>query len=227
MNGIDTLVFDLDGTLTDNYAGISACITHALVTLGAAVPDEARLRECVGPPLRASFREFLRTDEPAHIEQAIVHYRERFDVHGWKENVPYAGIEAALQRLAAGGFRMLVCTSKPQRYADRIVEHFGLRTFFEGVHGPDLAGALDDKRALLAHTIAKRGIDPSRAMMIGDRAQDMRAAGANGVRGLGVLYGYGSRDELLDAGAAALCESVDALPAAVVACAGLKMRESS
>jgi phosphoglycolate phosphatase len=227
MNPIDTLVFDLDGTLTDNYAGISACITHALVTLGAAVPDEARLRACVGPPLRASFREFLGTEESAHIEQAIFHYRERFDIHGWQENVPYAGIEAALQRLAADGFRMLVCTSKPQRYADRIVEHFGLRRYFEGVHGPDLAGALDDKRTLLAHAIVERGIDPSRALMIGDRAQDMRAAAANGVRGLGVLYGYGSRDELLDAGADALCESVEALPAAVAACAGLKTRASS
>jgi len=227
MNRIDTLVFDLDGTLTDNYAGISACITHALVRLGAAVPDEARLRACVGPPLRASFREFLATDEPAHIEQAIAHYRERFDVHGWQENVPYAGIEQALQRLAADGYRMLVCTSKPQRYADRIVEHFGLRPFFEAVHGPDLAGALDDKRALLAHAIGERGIDPARALMIGDRAQDMRAAGANGVRGLGVLYGYGSREELLGAGAAALCATVDALPAAIDACAGLNTRTSS
>lgn len=227
MNSIDTLVFDLDGTLTDNYAGISACITHALVTLGAKVPDEARLRACVGPPLRASFREFLATEEQAHIEQAILHYRERFEIHGWKENVPYAGIEAALQRLSADGFRMLVCTSKPQRYADRIVEHFGLRSFFEGVHGPDLAGTLDDKRALLAHAIAKARIDPARALMIGDRAQDMRAAGANRVRGLGVLYGYGSRDELLDAGAAALCETVDALPSAIAACTGLKIRESS
>lgn len=227
MNRIDTLVFDLDGTLTDNYAGISACITHALVTLGAAVPVEARLRACVGPPLRASFREFLATEEPAHIERAIFHYRERFDVHGWKENEPYPGIAAALARLAADGFRMFVCTSKPQRYADRIVEHFGLRPYFEGVHGPDLAGALDDKRALLAHAIAQRGIDPSRALMIGDRAQDMRAAGANGVRGLGVLYGYGSRDELLDAGAAALCADVDGLPAAVATCVGLNTVASS
>jgi phosphoglycolate phosphatase len=212
---IDTLVFDLDGTLTDNYAGISACIIHALSQLGAEIPDEPALRACVGPPLRNSFRRFLATGEPARIEQAITHYRERFDVTGWRENVPYPRIDTALAALRQEGFRMFVCTSKPQRYADRIIDHFDLRQYFSAVHGPDLGGALDDKRELLAHVIVRQRIDPARALMIGDRAQDMLAAAANSMPGMGVLYGYGSRNELLDAGATHFCETVDLLPESV------------
>ena len=216
MTPIDTLFFDLDGTLTDNYAGISACIVHALARLGVSgVPDEAALRACVGPPLRASFGRFLATDEAARIEQAVVHYRERFETTGWRENAPYPQIGEALEALANRGFRMFVCTSKPQRYAARIVEHFELARYFEAVYGPDLAGAMDDKRKLLAHALAERRIDPARAIMIGDRAQDMLAASAARVAGLGVLYGYGSTGELLAAGASALCDSVDALPGAI------------
>lgn len=214
---IDTLFFDLDGTLTDNYPGISSCIVHALSHLGAEVPDETALRACVGPPLRSSFGRFLATNDPARIEQAIVHYRERFDVTGWHENVPYPGIDNALGKLAQRGFRMLVCTSKPQRYADRIIDHFGLARYFSAVYGADLAGTLDDKRRLLAHALAERDIEPARAAMIGDRALDMQAAGANRMRGIGVLYGYGSREELQDAHATVLCASVDLLPEAICA----------
>ena len=212
---IGALFFDLDGTLTDNYPGISTCIVHALTRLGIAAPDEAALRACVGPPLRSSFSRFLATSEADRIEQAMLHYRERFEVTGWQENTPYPGIAPALETLAGRGFRMFVCTSKPQRYADRIVEHFELRRYFSAVYGPDLAGSLDDKRKLLAHALAERRIDPSQALMIGDRAHDMHAAHANQMPGLGVLYGYGSREELLEAGASALCDSVDALPAAI------------
>ena len=216
MTPIDTLFFDLDGTLTDNYAGISACIIHALSRLGVgAMPDEAALRACVGPPLRSSFGRFLATDESERIERAISHYRERFEVSGWQENIPYPRIGDALGSLADRGFRMFVCTSKPLRYAERIVDHFELSRYFEAVYGPDLSGAMDDKRKLLAHALAERSIEAERAIMIGDRAQDMLAARATQVTGLGVLYGYGSTAELLEAGAAALCESVVMLPGAI------------
>jgi phosphoglycolate phosphatase len=212
---IDTLFFDLDGTLTDNYAGISACIVHALARLGEQAPDEAALRRCVGPPLRSSFGRFLATEDAARIEQAIAHYRERFEVLGWQENAPYPGIDAALEALAAKGFRMFVCTSKLQPYAQRIVDHFALGRFFSRVYGADDAGTLDDKRKLLAHALAEERIDPAGALMIGDRAQDMLAAKVNRLAGLGVLYGYGSREELVEAGASALCASVADLPDAI------------
>src|SRR5258706_12807534 len=115
MPKLDSLFFDLDGTLTDNYAGISACIVHALARFGTTAPDVTALRACVGPPLRASFARLLATEDPARIEEALAHYRVRFEATGWQENAPYPGIDIALAALWARGFRAFVCTSKPQR----------------------------------------------------------------------------------------------------------------
>jgi phosphoglycolate phosphatase len=120
---------------------------------------------------------------------------------------------------------------KPQFSAQRFIEHFDLQPFFEAVYGPDLAGKLDDKRDLLRHALGEHGIDPASAVMIGDRAQDVHAALANRMRALGVLYGYGSKDELQDAGAHALCESVallgDSIDALAQPTAALRKIEAS
>jgi phosphoglycolate phosphatase len=190
------LVFDLDGTLTDNYAGIAASIRHALARLGAAEPSDADLRGCVGPPLRATFARLLQTVERDTVERAIAHYRERFAELGWRENIAYPGIEDALRDLRTAGARLLVCTAKPQIYAQRIVAHFGFDAHFHAVYGADLAGLYDDKARLLAHVIEQERIDPAHAAMIGDREHDIRAAHANGLRAVGVLWGYGTAEEL-------------------------------
>lgn len=190
------LLFDLDGTLTDNYVGISRSIVYALERLDTGIPDAATLRRCVGPPLRESFHWLLDTDDAAVVEQAIGLYRERFADVGWRENVVYDGIADAFAALAAGGTRMFVCTSKPEVYARRIVTLFGFSEHLAGVYGVDLAGRLDDKVKLLAHLVATENLDPARAIMIGDRAHDIRAARMNGTRSAGVLWGYGSREEL-------------------------------
>jgi phosphoglycolate phosphatase len=199
---VPTLIFDLDGTLTDNYAGIAASIRHALARLGQPAPDDAALRSCVGPPLRATFARLLATAEGERIEHAIAHYRERFADVGWRENVAYAGIEDALQRLRDHGARLYVCTAKPGIYAQRIVAHFGLDPHFCAVYGSDLAGQYDDKAKLLAHLLDREHIDAAGAVMIGDRAHDIRAARANHMRAVAVLWGYGSAEELADADAA-------------------------
>lgn len=193
----DTLLFDLDGTLTDSRPGIIASIRHALAAMGAddAHDDEA-LRMCLGPPLRESFANLLATRDAAAVDRAIVHYRERFADVGWRENSVYDGIVAELAVLAARGHRMLVCTSKPLVYAKRIVEHFGLDRWFTAIHGPGLDGAQDDKRDLLASLLREERLDPMHTVMIGDRHHDLRAARANGTRAVGVLWGYGSREEL-------------------------------
>jgi phosphoglycolate phosphatase len=196
-----TLLFDLDGTLTDNHAGIAASIRHALVCLGAAPPPAEALRACVGPPLRKSFARLLASDDAALIERAVSHYRERFSDVGWRENVAYPGVAESLAALAARGTTMYVCTAKPETFARRIVDHFGLAPHFRGVYGADFAGRFDDKSALLAHLLAQESIDPADAAMIGDRHHDIQAARANGVRAIGVLWGYGSREELADADA--------------------------
>jgi phosphoglycolate phosphatase len=197
-----TLLFDLDGTLTDNFEGIAASIRHALACLGAAMPDAATLRTCVGPPLRESFARLLGTGDPALIERAVAHYRERFAAVGWRENVLYAGVAEVLAGLE-GEARLFVCTAKPAVFARRIVVHFGLAPRFAGVYGADLDGAFDDKARLVAHLVAVEGVVAESAIMIGDRANDVRAAHANGLRAVGVLWGYGTPEELAAADAVA------------------------
>jgi phosphoglycolate phosphatase len=193
-----TLLFDLDGTLTDNYPGISRSIAHALTAMGIEPPPPQVLRRCVGPPLRESFAALLETRDRVLIEQAIALYRERYGDLGWRENVVYDGVEEALSRLSAAR-PLYVCTSKPEVFARRIVTLFGLSPYVRRVYGADLDGALDDKAKLLAHAARSEGFDPEAAILIGDRAQDVRAARLNGASAIGVLWGYGSAEELAQA----------------------------
>ena len=197
----NALLFDLDGTLTDNYVGITRSIRHALECMGVTSPDDPSLRRCVGPSLRESFRWLLDTEDPDRIEFAIDRYRERFAEIGWRENIVYDGIPEVLAMLAEAGRPMFLCTAKPEIFAKRIVTLFGFSPYLRGVYGADLAGTLDDKVKLLAHLAAREGIDHDTATMIGDRAHDIRAARMNGVRSVGVLWGYGSAAELAGADA--------------------------
>jgi phosphoglycolate phosphatase len=205
------LLFDLDGTLTDNYAGIAASILHAFERLGLPPPDAAQLRACVGPPLRESFARLTGSRDPALIARALAHYRERFGAIGWRENIVYDGVSEALAALAGSDARLWLCTAKPEPYARRIVAHFGFDAHFAGVYGADLEGAYDDKARLLARLLAVEDIAPDDAVMIGDRGSDIRAARTNGVGAIGVLWGYGTREEL--AGADALVSTPRELPA--------------
>jgi phosphoglycolate phosphatase len=195
--------FDLDGTLTDPKPGITRCIQYALEHLGFPVPSQDDLVWCIGPPLHASMKKFVGTDELAH--RAVELYRERFRDVGLFENEAYAGIEETLAKVAVGGRRLFVATSKPKVYADRIVEHFGLGGLFEHVFGSELDGTRTDKADLLAYALSAAKVDPARAIMIGDRSHDVVGARKNGMKAIGVLYGYGSLAELTDAGADHLC----------------------
>jgi phosphoglycolate phosphatase len=199
-----TVLLDLDGTLSDNFAGISRSILHALARMGVPDPGEPALRRCVGPPLRESFARLIPGVDSAGVETAIGHYRERYGDLGWRENEAYEGVAEALAVLAAREVQLFVCTSKPEVFAARIIGHFGFDAYFTRVYGADLAGTLDDKRALLAHLLARERIAAAQAVMVGDRHHDVRAALANGTRAIGVLWGYGSREEL--AGAQRLLE---------------------
>ena len=204
-----TLLLDLDGTLSDNFAGISASIRHALAALSAAPVDDATLRGCVGPPLRETFARIIAGADGAVLERALSAYRERYGELGWQENVASPGVGAALERLAQRGVRLFVCTAKAEPYAKRIIAHFGFDAFIERVYGADLAGTLDDKRKLLAHLLATERLDPRDCTMIGDRHHDIRAARSNATGAIGVLWGYGSREEL--AGADRLLDTPDQL----------------
>jgi phosphoglycolate phosphatase len=209
------LLFDLDGTLTDPRAGIVRCIQHALQRLARPCPPEAALAACIGPPLRGTFGRLLATSDRELIERAMALYRERFAVVGLYENEVYAGIAAVLGDLGRGGRRMFVATAKPAVFAGRIVRHFALDHHFAGVYGPDLDGRFDDKSDLIAHLLTTERLDAAGVVMVGDRYADIVAARANGVRAIGGLWGYGSREELLEAGADAVCVAPGELPACV------------
>lgn len=204
-----SLFFDLDGTLTDPKIGITASIQYALQRLGRAVPPQDELVWCIGPPLRTSFVTLLGAEELA--ERAVSFYRERFGDVGLFENSVYPDVEAMLAVLARPGVRMFVATSKPHVFAKRIIDHFGLAGHFEHVFGSELDGTRVRKADLLAYALQQTGVDASRALMIGDRGHDVVGAKANGMDAVGVTYGYGSREELIAAGARHLCASPRAI----------------
>jgi len=193
---ISTVLFDLDGTLTDPFEGITRSIQYALEKMGAEVPDRSTMRWCIGPPLWESFRVLLGTEDKTELDRAVALYRERYTVTGLFENSLVAGIPELLADLSGAGQQLHVCTSKPHAYAGRIVEHFGLMRFFGKVYGAELDGTRSAKAELIAHILAQEGIASSAAAMIGDRKHDLIGANANGVAGIGVLWGYGSREEL-------------------------------
>jgi len=206
------IYFDLDGTLTDPYEGITKCILYALDKLGFAHPPDDFLYSCIGPPLYDTFPQLVGEDLTL---KAIDLYRERFDDIGWHENVPYDGIHDALATIADSGSVLYVATSKPRVAAGRIVEHFEMSQYFERVFGSELDGTRANKTDLLAYAIGENPAASSRTM-IGDRKYDLIGAIANGVRPIGVSYGYGSTEELTEAGAIAIADSPAALPAIIL-----------
>jgi phosphoglycolate phosphatase len=179
--------------------------------MGREPPPLDDLVFAIGPPLRVSLARLLDDERRETVEQCLAHYRERFADVGLFENAPYDGIAESLATLRASGAQLFVATSKPLVYAERIVRHFGLDVHFEAVHGCELDGTREDKRDLLGHLLPRHGLAAGRTTMVGDRGVDMRAARHHGLRGLGVLWGYGSREELLEHGAHDLCEAPNAL----------------
>jgi phosphoglycolate phosphatase len=207
------ILFDLDGTLTDPREGITRSIAYALERLGIEAPPLDALTFAIGPPLRASLARLIGTDAKDVVESALAHYRVRFADVGLFENQPYDGIADTLSQLTASGARLYVATSKPLVYARRIVEHFALDAHFIAVHGCELDGTREDKRELLPYLMAAHAVEPHNAVMVGDRGVDMAAARLHGLRAVGALWGYGSREELESAGAHDVCNEPAGLAA--------------
>jgi phosphoglycolate phosphatase len=201
------LLFDLDGTLTDPGCGITRCLQHALAGLGRVAPPAEDLGWCIGPPLRESLGHLLGSSDESSIDQALALYRERFVAVGMYENTVYPGVRDGLMRLAEAGHRSWVVTSKPHVYARAILAHFGLLGMFVAVHGSELSGERADKVSLLRHVLDVEAWD-TQPHVVGDRRHDIEGAHANGLRAIGVLWGYGSRAELEAAGADALVSTM-------------------
>ncbi len=204
------VLLDLDGTLTDSRPGIVRCVRHALAELGLAAP--ADLDHCVGPPLHDSLRELLGA-HAQRLDEAIAAYRQCYSEGGMLENRVYPGIAGALGALGTAGARLFVVTSKPHVYARRILAHFDLEAHFDAVFGAELDGTHADKPSLIAHTLQQASLPAGDCVMVGDRRHDIEGARANAVPALGVLWGYGSHEELTGAGATWLCDTPGRLPA--------------
>lgn len=201
--------FDLDGTLTDPKPGITGCIQYALERLGAPVPSKDELEWCIGPPLLANFEQLV---GPLQASRGVELYRERFGNIGLFENEVYAGIPDVLTKLGNAGARLFVASSKPKVYVDRILDHFDLSQHFETIYGSELDGTRTDKRALLAYALTETNLPPQTTTMIGDRGADTTGALYNKMNFLGVLYGYGSKEELSNAGTTIFAQTPTDLP---------------
>ncbi|MET0332448.1 MAG: HAD hydrolase-like protein [Dyella sp.] len=192
-------LFDLDGTLIDSGQSIYAGIRYALASVAVEAPDESVLRDWIGPPLRLSFSELLGDHD--RVEAALDAYRQRFAEIGWREHTVYPGIPAAIDALHRAGHRMAVVTSKLRTHAEPILAELPFGQRFARLYGPGPDSLQSEKASMIATALADFHADPTDTVMIGDRRYDIEGAVANQVRGIGVLWGFGDRHELEQAGA--------------------------
>lgn len=204
-----TIFFDLDGTLIDSAVGITRCVAHALEQMGEPVPPQAQLRRWIGPPLRDSFGPLLADD--ARIEEAVQHYRDRFETHGWAEHDIYEGIGEVVLALSGAGHRLAVVTAKNEPHARKIIAHLPFGHAFEEVIGATPCGRLSHKPELIGEAFARLGPSAGDTWMIGDRHMDIDGARHHGIGSVGVLWGFGGEQELRAAGATHLASRPDDL----------------
>ena len=208
------LLFDLDGTLTDPKLGITGCVQYALKAFGIEEPDTDKLEAFIGPPLAQSFVEFYGFDEDK-ANAAVEKYRERFRDTGIFENEIYAGIPQMLKKLKLRGIHLGVASSKPTEFVERILEHFGIREYFEVVVGSEMDGSRSEKKDVVLEALRrfekKGSVQKQKVFMIGDRKYDVEGAHALGVECVGVTFGYGSMEELMEAHADYIVRSVEEL----------------
>lgn len=205
------ILFDLDGTITDPKEGITRSIQYALKHMGIEVTDLSSLCKHIGPPLKDSFMEFWDMSEEEALK-AVEKYREYFVPTGLYENAVYEGIEEVLKELNRQGRKLIVATSKPEIYAGVILKHFKLEQYFQDICGASLDGSRSKKGDVIRYVLNKNKVSPSdTVIMVGDRLHDIVGAKENKLPAVGVLYGYGSKEELTKAGADFIAENMSEL----------------
>ncbi|MBP3633602.1 MAG: HAD family hydrolase [Oscillospiraceae bacterium] len=203
---VSHVLFDLDGTLTESGIGITRSVMYALRQFGITERDPETLARFIGPPLVDSFHKYYGFPME-QAELAVKYYREYYSVTGIFENRVYDGVREMLSALNERGVGCVLATSKPEHYAVKILDHFDLSSYFTAVCGATMDTSRSKKADVIAYALKTVGADPARTVMVGDRDQDILGAKTFGLSAVGVLYGYGSREELLSAGADALAES--------------------
>lgn len=202
------LLFDLDGTLTDSGAGIINSVLYALKKFDIEVEDRTQLYDFIGPPLAESFQKFYHFSQEQAL-QAVCYYREYFSEKGIFENKVISGIDTLLNELNYSGKKLVVATSKPEAYTIKILEHFNLISYFQFVAGATMDNTRNTKTAVIAYALEHiNAASKSEVVMIGDRKHDIEGAKDNEIDSIGVLFGYGDRKELEQAGANYIVESV-------------------
>lgn len=199
MKKYKTILFDLDGTLTDPAQGLTLGFEYALYKMGMPRESRERLRRFIGPPLLDIWQtEYGLTK--AEAEHMIAVFREYYDIYGWWDNTPYEGIAEELSALNSRGYRLLVATSKPERTAKRVLSLFGLDKYFDFIGGAESGSERYTKTAVLRYVLDSTGACLSDSVLVGDRMYDAEGAAAVGIDSLGVLWGHGSREEIESAG---------------------------
>ncbi len=211
MKNYHYLLFDLDGTLIDSFEGITRSVAYALSFFDIHIEDTNILKPFIGPPLTHSFKEFYHFNDE-EIKKAVFKYRERYNTTGVYENTLYTGIRELLEEASSKGYQVMLATSKPVVFAERILQYFNLDGYFSFIGGSLMDGSRDAKEEVIRHVLTENDIrDNSRVLMIGDRKYDIIGAKSNGIDSLGVLYGYGQYEELHDAGAGFIVKDVPEL----------------
>ena len=208
MKAFDTILFDLDGTVTDPAEGITNSVAHSLKSYGIEVADKRTLCTFIGPPLYASFMKYYGFSEKKALE-AVERYREYYADRGVFECFLYEGIGELFAKLHKSGKRVVIATSKPEHFAKMIIEHFGLSPYVTYLAGATMDSHRVEKGDIIRFAFDRLGIkETDGVVMVGDREFDVIGAKENGIKSIGVTYGYGSREELAAAGADHLCDSV-------------------
>ncbi|HFI0394714.1 TPA: HAD family hydrolase [Streptococcus suis] len=202
-----TILFDLDGTLTDSGQGILHSVAYALDQMGIDEPDLANLQRFIGPPLYESFSRFYQLN-PADTQAAVDAFRVYFKDKGMFENQLYDGILPLLESLKQAGKTLAIATSKPEVFAKQILEYFDIAHYFDVIAGASLDSSRISKTDVISYALAQLDHDPQITIMVGDREHDIEGAQANQLASIGVLYGYGNRQELEEAGARWIIETV-------------------
>lgn len=203
-----TILFDLDGTLTDSGEGIINCVIYALERFGLPIPPREKLRYFVGPPLHESF---IKQGVPAdRAEEAVTVYRERYVPTGMFENTPYPGVRELLEALKAEKYTLFVASSKPEWMCVEILQHFDLAKYFDQICGATMDTSRTNKDAVIAYLLELNGIS-DKTIMVGDTKFDVIGAKAHGIPTVGVSWGYGSIEEMEQAGASAIACSMEEL----------------
>ncbi len=207
MTNYQTIIFDLDGTLTDSQTGIINSLAYAFKQMGLPLPVQSQLKKFIGPPLSQSFQDFCGLND-IETQKTISYYRQYFADKGWKENQLLPGARELLAKLKQAGKTLLVASSKPEVFVKQILDHFEIDSYFTVIAGASLDDSRSQKSAVIAHALKTAKIEELKGcVMVGDRKHDVEGAKVQGLPTIGLLLGFGSRQELEESGAIAIAEN--------------------